>query len=587
MENVAARRTALRGVVALALWTAAAAPAQEPAAPELLTVAGPAGRPGGRLVVALRAEPNTLNPALAVNNPSLTVIRRLTADLVHIDRETQQTAVALATSWSASADGKSFTLELRQGLRFSDGEPFDADDVVFTFEVFQDEKLGSPYHDLLTVAGQPVTVKKLGPHTVRFDLAEPYAVGERIFDSIPILPRHRLEAAYREGRFADAWGLDTDPGEIAGLGPFRFRRYVPGERLEIERNPHYWKVDSAGRRLPYLEHLTFLFVASEDAQVIRFQAGETHLISRLSARNYALLERDRKRSGTVLRDLGAGLNYNFLFFNQNHLEGKDLPEIAAKQAWFCQLAFRRAISAAIDRAGIVRLVYGGRAMPIATQVTPGDKLWLHRQLAPQAYSPDTARQLLRSAGFTWDEEGKLHDADGRRVEFTVVTNSSNRERMGIGTIVQEDLGKLGIEVKVAGLEFRALIDRLFTTHDYEASILGLGGGDVDPNSSINVLTSGGSHRLWRLAGDGKEEPWQQQVDRLMDQQLTTLDPEARRSLYDRVQELVAENQPMVFLVSPNILAGAAENLANFRPAILDHYTLWNVDEMFWRSPPGG
>lgn len=589
MSSVTAVRFRIaRGAVALAAamlsLAPATAPAQEaPPEPEYLTSAAPPGRPGGRLVVALRAEPRSLNPVVATNNPSLTVIRRLMADLVHIDRETQRTVAALAKSWTASGDGRSFTVELRRGLRFSDGEPFDADDVVFTFEVFLDEKLASPHRDLLMVGGEPVAVTRLGSHSVRFELAKPYAVGERIFDSIPILPRHLLETAYREGRLAAAWPLTAEPGEIAGLGPFRFREYVPGERLELERNPHYWKVDAEGQRLPYLDRLTFLFVASEDAQVIRFQAGETHLIDRLSARNYALLERDRQRAGYQLRDLGPGLTYTFLFFNQNHLEGGDLGGIAGKQAWFRRLAFRRAVSAAVDRAAIARLVYGGRATPIAAHVTPGDQLWLNRELAPPEHSPETARQLLRAAGFTWDGEGRLHDAGGRRVEFTVVTNSSNRERMGIGTILQEDLGKLGMEVRFAGLEFRALIERIFSSHDYEAAILGLGGGDVDPNSSINVLTSEGSHHLWRLAASGEEEPWQAEIDRLMREQLTTLEPGARKRLYDRVQELVAENVPAVFLVSPNVLAGAATGLGNFRPAVLAHNTLWNADELYWRE----
>ncbi len=582
-KGTAARRRATALAVPV-LWLALSA-APLPAEPEsnLLRVETPAGQAGGRLVVALRAEPKTLNPVAPVDSPTLTVIRRLTADLIHIDRDTQRTSPALAESWSTSADGRDFRLELRRGVRFSDGHAFDADDVVFTFEVLLDEKISAPHRGLLIVGGEPIAVRKLGSHTVEFKLAAPYAVAERLFDSIPILPRHRLETAYREGRFAEAWGLSTAAGEIAGLGPYRFKSYVPGERLELERNPHYWKVDREGRVLPYLDGITFVFVASEDAQVIRFQAGETHLISRLGARNFALLEREQERKGHVLKDLGSGLNHNFLFFNLNDLAGKELSEIEAKQAWFGKLVFRQAVSAAIDRAGIVRVVYGGRATPIATLVTPGNKLWLNHRLAPPAHSPRAARQLLQAAGFTWDGQGRLRDAAGKPVSFSIVTNASNSERMGIATIIQEDLDRLGMEVHVVGLEFRALIDRIFNSFEYEACILGFGGGDGDPNSSIPILTSGGGTHLWRLGGGGTVAPWQAEIDHLMERQLATIDPGRRKKLYDRVQELVAENVPMVFLVSPNVLTGAARGLGNFRPAILDHFTLWNVDELFWRG----
>ncbi len=551
---------------------------------ELLVTAGEPGRPGGSLVVALRAEPKTFNPLLAVDNATLTVIRRLMADLVHIDRETQQTAAALAKSWSVSPDGRRYVLELRRGIRFSDGESFDAEDVLFTFRALLDEEVGATHRSLLIVGGEPIKVTKLDSHQVAFELKQPYAVGERLFDSIPILPEHRLAEAYAGGRFAAAWGLGTPPGEIVGLGPFKLEKHVPGERLELVRNPYYWKADAEGRRLPYLERLTFLFVASADAQAIRFQAGDTHLTNRLGAKSYRLLEGERARRGYQLSDLGPGLNYTFLFFNLNDLAGKELAAIERKQAWFRQAAFRRAVSVAIDRAGIVRLVYQGRATPIATHVSPGNKLWLNTELEATKRSLEAARTLLREAGFTWDSAGRLHDAGGKRIEFSILTSSSNEERKEITTIVQADLDELGIQVQVVPLEFRAMLDRIFKSHDYEAGVLAFGGGDVDPNSAVSTITSGAPNHLWQLVGEAPA--WQREIDRLMGRQLVTLDPGERKKLYDRVQQLTADNLPVVFLISPNVLAGAAGRLGNFRPAILDHFTLWNADELYWRSGAG-
>ncbi|TMQ13122.1 MAG: ABC transporter substrate-binding protein, partial [Deltaproteobacteria bacterium] len=134
----------------------------------------------------------------AVDVASRDVIGRLSADLVHIDRETQQTVAALARSWRATADGRHYTLELRRGLRFSDGQPFDADDVVFTFQCYLDERNASPQRDLLVVGGKPVVVRKLDAYRVAVDLDEPYAAAERLFDSLAILPRHLLARAEQE-----------------------------------------------------------------------------------------------------------------------------------------------------------------------------------------------------------------------------------------------------------------------------------------------------------------------------------------------------------------------------------------------------
>lgn len=565
----------------LILSSIALAAEPRPGGPELYEVAARPGVPGGRLVVALGAEPKTFNPVAATDTPSRTVVRRLHADLIHTNRATRTSGPALAKSWEVTPDGRRFTLELRRGVRFSDGQPLDADDVVFTFRVYLDPEIASGYLPLLTVGGEPIRVEKLGSHTVAFELAEPYAVGVKLFDSIPILPRHLLEQAYREGRFASVWGLDTAPGDIAGLGPFRLRRYVPGERLELERNPHYWKVDRAGRRLPYLDELVFVFVPSQEAQLARFLSGEIDLIDRLSAESFRLLERRKGRS-YALHDLGPGFVFHFLFFNLNDVDPERLPEVARKQAWFRDPAFRHAVSSAIDRQGIVRLVYGGRAAALASPVTPGDALWFNSRLEPPRRSLADARRRLEEAGYGWDDEGRLHDSGGRRVEWTLVTNSSSGERVKMAAVVQEDMRRIGIAVRVVPIEFGSLVDRVTRSLDYEASILGLTSGS-DPNEVMNVWTSAGNGRLWRLHRVEEEPPWQLEVDRLMREQVSAIDPAARKRLYDRVQEILAEREPCLLLVSPNVLVAANRRLGHFRPTILEHVTLWNADELYWMS----
>jgi peptide/nickel transport system substrate-binding protein len=570
--------------VAIALLSTPAF-AQGPLPAELLRTDHEAGRAGGRLVYALRSEPKTLNPVAAVDVASKEVIGRLQADLIHIDRQTQRAGPALAKSWSVSPDGLHYTLVLRRGLRFSDGRPLDADDVVFTFRCYLDERNASPQRDLLVIGGKPVGVRKLDAYGVAFDLAQPYAAAERIFDSLTILPRHLLQKAQEDGRLAAAWGLATPAAEMAGLGPFRLKSYVPGERIVLERNPHYWKVDAAGRALPYLDELVFLLVPSEDAQVVRFKAGETDVISRLSAPNFALLSAEASKSRR-LQDLGPGLDYTFLFFNLNDVDAAKLPAVARKQAWFKQTTFRQAVSAALDRQGMVRLVYEGRATPLAGHVTPGNRLWLNTALPRPQRSLARARELLGRAGFV-TRNGQLRDAAGTPVTFTIVTNAANAARVQMTTIIQDDLREIGIQAQVVPLENRALLDRVLKTHDYDAAVMAVAGGDADPNGEMNVWVSSGPTHLWRVGAPAPMGPWEKEIDDLMERQLVTLDGAERKRLYDRVQQLVAENLPMIPILSPNVLVGAKARLGNFRPAILDPQVLWNVDELFWRAgaPP--
>jgi len=551
---------------------------------DLLTLSGDPGRAGGRLVVSLRAEPKTLNPILALDAPSREVISAMQADLVHINRSTQLTEPALAKSWEVSSDGLEYTLRLRQGLRFSDGEPVDADDVVFTFRIYLDESLHSPQRDLLIVGGKPIAVHKVDPYTLVFRLAQPYSVGERIFDSLAILPRHLLEKPYLAGKLGQVGSLSAPANQWAGLGPFRVKEYVEGQRLILERNPFFWKRDANGYRLPYLDELVFVFVPSADAQVLRFESGETDMISRLSAENFSVLS--RQQSYTML-DAGPGLEYNFLFFNLNDMGEKSGPEMATKQKWFREVKFRQAVSAAVDREAIVRLVYQKRGTPLWGPVTPGNLRWADTTIAHPERSLEQARQLLRELGFRWtnqaSSESVLVDPDGKTVEFSILTSSSNADRTKMATLIQDDLKQLGMRVQVVPLEFRSLIDRITQTKQYDACVLGLISFDADPNSDLNVWLSRGATHLWNPQQAHPATPWEAEIDRLLETQLTATSFQKRKMLYDRVQEILSENQPMIFLASPDILVGAKKVIGNFHPAVLEPYVLWNVEQLYRRT----
>ncbi|HST10925.1 MAG TPA: ABC transporter substrate-binding protein, partial [Terriglobales bacterium] len=473
--KVIARLALLVCLIAGTSFASGPAPEKPKPGEELFRVDQVSGHYGGNLSVGGRAELKTFNPVIATDAVSREITGRMMADLIEINRSSQQTEPALAKSWKISPDGRMFTLQLRKGIRFSDGQPFDADDVVFSFAVYLDENVDSPQRDLLIFDGKPLTVTKVDQYTVRFNLPRPYAAAERLFDGLAMLPKHLLEKPYREAKFVQTWSLNVGAADIAGLGPFRLKQYVPGQRVVLERNPYYWKVDGQNERLPYLDEMTFLFVGSEDAQVMRFEAGETSMITRLSSENYNLLARERDRTHAQLVDIGPSLEYNFLVFNQNDPNGKKLDGIVPKQKWFRELKFRQAVSAAIDRESIVRLVYGTRGAALWGNVGPGNRLWVNNAIPHPKRSLEDARSLLRSAGFSWNQAGKLVDPSGVEVEFSIITSSSNAQRMKMATLLQDDLSHLGMQVQVVPLEFRALVDRVFQSFDYECAIMALGG----------------------------------------------------------------------------------------------------------------
>ena len=540
-------------------------------------VATPVAR-GGRVAIAVTSEPKTLNPLTAADQTTRDVLSALSADLVHINRATLRTEPALAASWSISPDGLHYTVTLRDGLRFSDGAPLTADDVVFTFQVHLDPRVNSPQRDLLIVDGKPMGISKVSPTTIRFDLPAPYAPAERLFDAFWILPKHRLERAYLDGRIQEAWSLGTPPADVVTAGAFRVRQYVPGQRLTIERNPFYWKHDEDGQPLPYLDSIDVVFAGDQNGQLLRLLSHDVAAASKLRPEDLARLE---QTPGLQVRDAGPSLEYNFLFFNWNAP-----PPVGD---WARSLKFRQAMAWAVDRAAIVRLVYQGRAAALSSAVTPGNRLWRADGVVEYGYDPARAARLLEEAGFRRQVGGPLVDAAGRPVEFSLMVSASSQARRKMATLVQDDLAKIGIAARLQPIEFGVMLDAVTKTRRFDAAVWGIASGDADPNADVNVWATSGTLHVWNMkaanaAAAPPPEPWEVDVDRLMRAQMIATTVAARKAAYDQVQQLVSANAPLVFLASPHVLAAADRALGNFEPGILDPVLLWNADRWFWARP---
>jgi peptide/nickel transport system substrate-binding protein len=522
----------------------------------LLLAAAAYGQWGGELRMALHSEPRTLHPLLAEDEASDT-IRYLTAGvLVRVNRVTQRPEAALAESWKILEGGRTIRFQLRPGVRFSDGTPFTADDVVHTIETVTDPNLHSPVGDTFRFGTGPVRARAEGDGAVTIRFPAPLAGGAGLFDQVAILSRR---SPLKEG---------------AVLGPFRVGTRKPGAYVVLERNPNYWKIEG-GKRLPYLDSIRLDILQNRDTEFLRFRRGEIHLLSSLDPEQFEELSRENP---PLARDAGPALDNELLWFNLS----ASAPVPAYRKEWFAARDFRGAVSHALRRDDLCRVVYRGHAVPGTGPFPPANLFWFNRKLTPPAFDPDLARRLLTGAGFRLSG-GKLADRAGHPVEFSLVTNAGNKARERMAAMIQQDLAALGMRMNIVTLDFPSLLERISKSMQYEACLLGLNNVDLDPSGQMNLWLSSSSHHPWNPRQSSPATPWEAEIDRLMRAQSSTADATRRKALFDRVQEIAWEESPILYLLNKNALVAVSPALGNARPSMLYPRVIWNIDEIYLKG----
>lgn len=569
-------------VVLLALATAACRPSSTPQ--ETVSQERQIGASGGRLVVADRGTPKTFNYLLAGDVVSATIASYLMSSaLVEMDHDTQAFVPGLAESWQASDGGKTITIKLREGLKFSDGTPITADDFLFTLKVAVDEKSGALFRENFLSGDQPLKATKIDDRTFKLEQAAPSASIESFLAIFRPLPRHKLEAAYTQGEFSKAWGVTTAAPDLAVSGAFMLKEYAPDQRTVLARNPNYWKKDKAGTQLPYLDELVIEAIPDANTALLKFQQGEVDLLDNLAPANFATLKQQTP-AGLTVKDYGPSMLTDFLWFNVN--DGKDAtgkPFVeAAKRAWFADARFRRAIATALDRTTIINNVLRGLGTPISGLASPSNKRWFSSELPKYDFDLQKAKGLLQEAGFV-ERDKTLVDKAGQPVEFTIVVDGTVAVRKEMATIIQEDLSKLGIKVNVAPLEKNAFVEMISKKLSYDAAIHGYAPSDAEPSTLVSGLKIGGGQRYWFMGQKQAREEWEKTFDQLAEDIDSNADSAVRKQKFDAVQKLFAEQLPMIPLVVRNFASGAKSNLGNYRPSVIIPRSLWNADELFWRK----
>jgi peptide/nickel transport system substrate-binding protein len=508
---------------------------------------------GGELRFCLRSEPKTFNPLLAADDSSETV-RYLTGGvLVRVNRLTQDLEPELATSWKVTNGGKTITFQLRDGLRFSDGTPFSADDVAYTMQQLMDPALHSPTGDAFRSSEGKVDAQVLPKNRVRITFPAPIAGLDRLFDQVAIM------------------SAKSPQKEMAVLGPYYVGENKAGSYLILKRNPNYWEKDPAGRPLPYIESVRLDIQQNRDIEMLRLTRGEIHFINSLDAEYF---DKVAAQDPAMAHDAGASLDSEEMWFNQ--VASSPLPSY--KKAWFTSTNFRRAVSEAINREDMARIVFRGHAHPAVGPVSPANKFWFNAKLQAHPFDQKSAQQRLAQDGFRL-QDGVLRDHDGHAVEFSVITNAGNKYRERMATMIQQDLSGIGIKLNVVTLDFPSLIERITQTFDYEACLLGLVNDELDPNAQMTVWLSSADSHQWNPSQKTPATAWEAEIDKLMRAQASSLDPKKRKEDFDKVQEIAWQQEPFIYLVNKNALSAVSPAVRNAHPVVLRPQVYWNIDQL--------
>ncbi len=464
--------------------------------------------PEGVLRFSLGGEVSVLNPVLSTDNVSSAVEGAIFTGLVAVNEKLEMVP-DLAERWDVAPDGKTWTFHLRRNARWHDGVPFMADDVKFTFDSILNPKVNSVRRSDFIINGKPIVFRVVDKYTVQALLPEPFAPF-LINAGIGLIPKHLLA------------GQDINKAEFnrhpVGTGPFVFKEWRAGDHVTVARNPAYY----LGK--PLLKEIVYKEIPDENSRLVALEADEIDETD-IPPKDYT---RMKQAKGVRVFEYDA-LLYTYLGFNLAN------PKFADKRV-------RQALAYATDKSQLVGLIFRGLASPAYAPSAPAS--WAYSGRVPKyAYDPEQAKRLLKEAG-------------AENLEFTILVNQGNKEREKAAVILQQQYRKVGVKVKVRVLEWSALLKIVNAPKDpkeFEAVIMGWSLG-LDPDA----------YSIWHSSqyprGFNFVKYKNAAVDRLLEQGRTTIARNKRRDIYRKVWELIAADQPYIFLWYPKTVSGIRDRV---------------------------
>lgn len=564
---------------------------------------GPPGKYGSTMVTVDLDEPKTFNYLVPSDQSSQIAATYFLDPLVSYDQVNATNVPGLAKSWDIADDKKTYTFHLRKGLEWSDGAPFTADDVIFTLDCIfaqttdpvtheKRARFANQFYDQFSFGGKILQYRKIDDYTVEMYTPEIYSPFINDLNNILILPKHKLEASLKDGSLMKQWSTQTaieHPEELVGMGKFIIKSFRPAERIVYSANPHYWRADTLGQRLPYVDFFIVQKVSTIEQEVMNFATGQTDAIWNpgVPATDLAWVGRTAKTYAFTIYNMGYRPDAAFYWFNLN--PGKDKngkPYVEPyKLAWFSDVRFRQAIMYGFDREGVVKGVYFGMAQPMNSIINQGNPHWYNPDVKKYPYDPAKAKALLAEAGFKRDAQGDLVDKDGHKVVIDLMLYVGSRRITDISTILKQNLRDLGIELDFHYIDFSLALQKVTNTFDYEMALIGWGTpqGEVDPSGNKSLFRSNGESHQWHIREQTPDTPWEKTVDDLMTASERTFDQVERKKIFDQIQAIYAEEVPLFLLATSNQYEGVKNKWHNLRKPPSGSI-IWNIDELWAEAP---
>lgn len=549
-----------------------------------------------QMIVAALGEPSTFNSAL--NETLYSVFGFIYDSLINENPLTNKLQPGLAESWEVSDNGQRIVISLREGLKWSDGQPMTADDVVFSYnDIYLNPKIPTPTKDSLKIgkSGATPKVKKLDDRRVEFTIPEPFAPFLRWVGGITILPAHALqESVHTTGsngdpKFFTMWGTGTDPKQVVGNGPYVMESYIPSQRVVFRRNPYYWRKDAQGNTQPYIERIVWQIIESTDNQLISFRSGQLDDLE-VSPEGFSLLKREEKRAHFKIYNGGPDTSTIFIAFNLSKAKNSNGQPLVdpIKSRWFNTKEFRQAVAYAIDRETMKINAFRGLGDLQDSFVYVKSPYYLppEKGLKVYNYDPEKAKQLLLKAGFKYNSQNQLLDIDGNQVRFTLLTNVERKTRADMAAQIRQDLAKIGIHVDLQVLSFNAYIEKLKVSQNWDCYIGGFGGGGIDPHSASNIWRLAGASHAFNLGPQPgtpriigwEASDWEKEIDRLYVKGAQELDENKRKEIYYEYQRIASEQLPFIHLVERLNLEAVRDRFQDIKYTALGG-PFWNLYEI--------
>jgi len=463
-------------------------------------------------------------------------------DLLHADAGDEALGACKVLAVAPSRDEPAITFKLRRGVRWHDGKPFTAADVLFTYHAFMDEKVASPRRSSYELIRKVETPDDL---TVRAVYKRPYSPAALSW-MMGILPSHILK-----GKDTRWWAEHYNRAPI-GTGPFKFEEWRTNQIITMRKNPDYWEGE------PHLDRVVMRFIPDPLSLRLCFETGE---IDVLGVQPHALGAMRKNPDYRIISDLSK--SYVYVGWN-------------LQRPLFQDKRVRHALAHAVNVPAIIKYVLYGQGVQSRGIYHP-NYFWANNDIEPLEYDPERAKRLLAEAGWKdRDNEGYLVK-DGKRFAFTLITNQGNEIRKDIVTLVQSDLKKLGIDVDVAIYEWTVFIGKKIDTHEFDACVLGW---TSPPNFDQYQLWHSSQSKPGGLNFVSYANP---EVDRLIELARSEFDHELIKKYCRKIQRIIYDDQPYLFLYVP--MATAALHKGRFKVRRPDGKGGW-IDEPIRKTKAG-